>query len=182
MLPHKMLQPFFQKIRALYPKGGETQMRTYETIVILDPDLSDEDNEKALKKIEEVIESQSGKIAFVDHWGKRKLAYRVKKKFKGDYYRFVYYGSGNIIAVLERNLRITEDVYKFLTVKLSDSEIEVEQEKAEKTYTSDTDDNDTSPSSAPEKNEKKDEAEEDDSFEAPESDEEEEGEKKEEED
>ncbi|MBN1574437.1 MAG: 30S ribosomal protein S6 [Deltaproteobacteria bacterium] len=107
-------------------------MRTYETIIVLDPDLSDEDNEKVIKKIEGVIESQKGSIVFIDHWGKRKLAYRVKKKFKGDYYRFIYYGSGNIISVLERNLRITEEVYKFLTVKIADEEIEIEPEKIEK--------------------------------------------------
>ena len=121
-------------------------MRTYETIIVLDPDLSDEDNEKVVKKIEGVIESQKGSIALVDHWGKRKLAYRVKKKFKGDYYRFVYYGSGNIISVLERNLRITEEVYKFLTVKIADEEIEITEDKAEKTDRFDEDDDMTSSS------------------------------------
>lgn len=121
-------------------------MRTYETIIVLDPDLSDEDSEKVIKKIEGVIESQKGSIVFVDHWGKRKLAYRVRKKFKGDYYRFVYYGSDNIISVLERNLRITEEVYKFLTIKISDEKIEITEDKAEKPDRFDEDDDVTSSS------------------------------------
>ncbi len=127
-------------------------MRTYETIIVLDPDLSDEDSEKVVKKIEGVIESQKGRIAFLDHWGKRKLAYRVRKKFKGDYHRFVYYGSGNIISVLERNLRITEEVYKFLTVKIADEEIDFESDKTEKIEKSEGEDQDTlSPSTSEDK-------------------------------
>jgi len=100
-------------------------VRTYETIFILDPDLSDEDTEKSLAKIQDTITSQNGTIALTDRWGKRKLAYRVRKKTKGNYFRLVYYAEGSLVAGLERILRITEEVYKFITVKLADKEVDI---------------------------------------------------------
>ncbi len=108
-------------------------MRTYETVFILDPDLSEEDTEKSIKRIHTIIEGQKGKIVLWDRWGKRKLAYRVKKKMKGNYVRVVYYGESKIVAILERNMRIMEEVLKFLTIILADKEIEVtiEEKKEE---------------------------------------------------
>lgn len=114
-------------------------MKTYETIFVLDPDLSEDESEKNLNKIVGVIEGQKGKIALVDHWGRRKLAYRVRKKYKGNYVRLVYYGEGNLVAQLERNLRLLENVYKFLTVKLADTEVEVEDKKKERERKADED-------------------------------------------
>jgi small subunit ribosomal protein S6 len=113
----------------LKPRGGEIDVRTYETIFILDPDLPEEEVEKSIRKIESVIESQNGKLVSTERWGKRKLAYRVKKKFKGNYFQMIYYSTGNLVAVLERNLRLMEEVYKFITVKLSDTEIEITDKK-----------------------------------------------------
>ncbi len=101
-------------------------MKTYETVFVLDPDLPEEETEKSISKLEGVIESQKGKLLFTERWGKRKFAYRVKKKLKGNYFRSMYYGEGSVVTVLERNLRLMEEVFKFLTIKLSDTEIEVE--------------------------------------------------------
>jgi small subunit ribosomal protein S6 len=108
-------------------------VRTYETVFILDPDLTEDDTEKSIKRVQTLIEGQKGAIALMDRWGKRKLAYRVKKKIKGNYVRVVYYGEPKIVALLERNLRIMEDVLKFLTINLAATEIEiaVEEKKEE---------------------------------------------------
>ncbi len=100
-------------------------MRTYETVFILDPDLTEDDTEAALKRIQTVIEGQKGTVVLLDRWGKRKLAYRVKKKVKGNYVRIVYYGQPNGVAILERNLRIMEEVLKFLTINLAATEIDI---------------------------------------------------------
>jgi small subunit ribosomal protein S6 len=109
-------------------------VRTYETVFILDPDLSEEDTEKATKRIQTVIEGQKGKVVLWDRWGKRKLAYRVKKKVKGNYIRVVYYGEPKVVAIIERNLKIMEDVLKFLTIILADKEIDItiEEKKEER--------------------------------------------------
>lgn len=104
-------------------------MRTYETVFILDPDLTEDDTEKAIKRVQTLIEGQKGKIALLDRWGKRKLAYRVKKKIKGNYVRVVYYGEPKIVAILERNLRIMEETLKFLTINLAATEIEITTEE-----------------------------------------------------
>ena len=108
-------------------------MRTYETVFILDPDLTEDDTEKAITRVQTVLEGQKGKVVLMDRWGKRKLAYRVKKKLKGNYVRVVYYGDPKIVAILERNLRIMEEALKFLTINLAATEIEiaVEEKKEE---------------------------------------------------
>jgi small subunit ribosomal protein S6 len=104
-------------------------VRTYETVFILDPDLTEDDSEKSIKRVQTVLEGQKGKVVLMDRWGKRKLAYRVKKKLKGNYVRVVYYGEPKIVAVLERNLRIMEEVLKFLTIILAATEIEITTEE-----------------------------------------------------
>jgi small subunit ribosomal protein S6 len=105
-------------------------VRTYETVFILDPDLTEDDTETATKRIQTVIEGQKGTVVLLDRWGKRKLAYRVKKKVKGNYVRIVYYGQPASVAVLERNLRIMEEVLKFLTINLAATEIDIIAEEA----------------------------------------------------
>ncbi|MBN2224452.1 MAG: 30S ribosomal protein S6 [Deltaproteobacteria bacterium] len=104
-------------------------MRTYETVFILDPDLTEDDTEKAINRIQTVIEGQKGRIVLLDNWGKRKLAYRIKKKVKGNYVLIVYYGEPKSVAVLERNLKIMEEVLKFLTINLAATEIDIATEE-----------------------------------------------------
>ena len=55
-------------------------MRRYETIIIIDPDLSAEEREPVLARVKDVIAQQDGYLAFIDDWGTRKLAYEIKKK------------------------------------------------------------------------------------------------------
>ena len=58
-------------------------MRRYETIIIIDPDLSAEKREPVLERVKDVIAQQGGYLAFIDDWGTRKLAYEIKKKERG---------------------------------------------------------------------------------------------------
>ncbi|MBQ4132660.1 MAG: 30S ribosomal protein S6 [Desulfovibrionaceae bacterium] len=95
-------------------------MRKFETLVLISPELPVEARDAALEKIKGVIERSEGQIAEVDVWGMRDLAYPVRKLQRGYYVRFEYCGPGAIVAELERNLRITEGILKFLTVKLDD--------------------------------------------------------------
>jgi small subunit ribosomal protein S6 len=116
-------------------------VRTYETVFILDPDLTEDDTETAVKRVQTVIEGQKGTVVLLDRWGKRKLAYRVKKKVKGNYVRIVYYGMPASVAVLERNLRIMEEVLKFLTINLAATEIDIVAEVAREEERESTDRN-----------------------------------------
>ena len=112
-------------------------MRRYETIIIIDPDLSAEQREPVLKRVKDVIEQQGGYSAFTDAWGVRKLAYEIKKKERGYYVRFDFCGTGTVVDEMERFFRIDDRVLKYMTVLLEkDVDIEklkedVAREKAE---------------------------------------------------
>ena len=104
-------------------------MRYYETIYIINPDLSDDENKAIIAKFNDLIEKQKGVIIKVDEWGSRTLAYAIKKFNKGYYVLLQYCGEGNIIAEIERNLKLDERILQYQTVKLSD-DIDPEELKA----------------------------------------------------
>lgn len=92
-------------------------MNCYETLFVTQPTLTDEETKAQIQKILDVVAAQNGEIVAVDDMGTRKLAYEVKKHKRG-YYTVVYFkADGNAIAEIERNLRINENIIKFLTVK-----------------------------------------------------------------
>ena len=92
-------------------------MRHYETLFVLKPTLTDEEREARFNFIKEVIEKNGGKIAGVEHFGVRKLAYPIDKFERGDYYVIYFEGLADTVKELERIYRINEDVIKFLNIK-----------------------------------------------------------------
>jgi small subunit ribosomal protein S6 len=105
-------------------------MRRYETIVIIDPDLSEEDRTSFLNRVKEIIPQQGGVLIQEDLWGVKKLAYEIKKKPRGYYARMDYCGLGKAVDELERFFRIDDRAMKFLTVQLS-AEADVEKIQAD---------------------------------------------------
>ncbi|MGD9044905.1 MAG: 30S ribosomal protein S6 [Desulfobacterales bacterium] len=105
-------------------------MRRYETIVIIDPDLSAEKREPVLERVKDVIAQQSGYLAFVDDWGNRKLAYEIKKKERGHYVRFDFCGTAAVVDEIERFFRIDDRALKYMTVLL-DKSADIEKIKEE---------------------------------------------------
>jgi small subunit ribosomal protein S6 len=105
-------------------------MRRYETIVIIDPDLSEEDRTSFLNRVKEIIPQQGGVLIQEDLWGVKKLAYEIKKKPRGYYARIDYCGLGKAVDEIERFFRIDDRAMKFLTVQLS-AEADAEKIKAE---------------------------------------------------
>ena len=100
-------------------------MRKFETLLLLSPELSTEARTSLLEGLKGVIEREGGKVLAEDPWGMRDLAYPVKKQMRGFYIRLEYMGPGTLIAELERNIRIAEGIFKFVTVKLADAVEEV---------------------------------------------------------
>ena len=91
-------------------------MNKYESVIIINPS-ADEDKVKSLiDKFSDLINKQ-GKVTKVDNMGKRKLAYEVKKNKEGIYVVFYFEAEPSLIAELERNYRITDEVIKFIVVK-----------------------------------------------------------------
>jgi small subunit ribosomal protein S6 len=95
-------------------------MRHYETIYILDPNLTLEDCKEVIKKYNDLVEKQKGTIIKVEGWGNQKFAYAVKKFDKGSYFLMNYCGDPGVTSELERDLKLDDRVLKYQTVKLGD--------------------------------------------------------------
>jgi small subunit ribosomal protein S6 len=99
--------------------------RKYETIFILDPDLEESAAQSAIEKIKGVLTQGKGEILKVEDWGKRKLAYEVKKKSKGHYILIHFSGAPALLSELERNYRVMDAVIKFQSIRLDEKEASV---------------------------------------------------------
>ncbi len=106
-------------------------MRRYETFVIIDPDIAQEQREPVLERVRELIDQQDGLLVFEDVWGERKLAYEIKKKGRGYYIRFDYCGLAPLVNEIERFFRIDDRALKYMTVVL-DKDVDLEKVKEEK--------------------------------------------------
>ena len=105
-------------------------VREYETVFILRSDVLDEERTKVLNRMNGIIEKLDGTILMQEEWGKRKLAYKIQKSAYGIYYYLRYLGYNDMVAEIERNLRILEPVIKYMTVKLGD-DVDVDKCKEE---------------------------------------------------
>jgi small subunit ribosomal protein S6 len=95
-------------------------MRKYETFFIIDPELTEEAYTLAGDKLKGIINGNGGVVFTYVPWGKKKLAYPVKKRNQGLYILMEYGGGPELVAELERNMRLDERLLKFITVKLED--------------------------------------------------------------
>lgn len=93
-------------------------MPLYEHTVIARPDLSAQQAQALSDQFAEIVGGQGGKVAKVEYWGLRNLAYRVKKNRKGHYIHLCLDAPAAAVAELERTQRIHEDVLRYLTVKV----------------------------------------------------------------
>lgn len=105
-------------------------MRRYETIFIMDPDVSEEGRTPVFEKLEELVPQEGGFIVEREEWGVKKLAYDIKKKNRGYYVRLDYCGSGALVDEVERFFRIDDRLLKYMTIVL-DKEADVEGIQAE---------------------------------------------------
>jgi small subunit ribosomal protein S6 len=101
------------------PQGGF--MKRYETIVIIDPDLSKEAEVPIFDRVNDLIPQYKGFLIETDDWGIKKLAYDIRKKNRGHYVRLDFCGDGALIQEMERFFRIDDNVMKFMTVLLDEN-------------------------------------------------------------
>jgi small subunit ribosomal protein S6 len=95
-------------------------MNNYESIFIMDPDLEEAQAQATIEKIKGIITQNNGEIVKVEDWGKRKLAYDVKKKPRGHYILTTFSGSPALLSELHRNFRVMDAVIKFQSVRLDE--------------------------------------------------------------
>ena len=91
-------------------------MNKYESVIIINPNLEGEAMKALVDKFSDLINSD-GKVASVNDLGKKKLAYPIKKQTEGNYVEFKFEAAPKLIAELERNYRITDEVIKFIVIK-----------------------------------------------------------------
>lgn len=90
--------------------------RRYETVFIINPDVGEEATKGIVKKAASALEKYQGKDVLVTEWGRRKLAYRIKKKAEGHYVLIAYTSEAPAGKELERLLRYNESVLRYQTV------------------------------------------------------------------
>lgn len=102
----------------------------YETMYILRSDLGEEQIEQAINKYQSLIRDQGAENIDIQHRGKRRLAYEINKQREGVYIQMNYQGPGAIIAPLERAMRLSEEVIRYLTIKQEVADEDSETEAA----------------------------------------------------
>lgn len=96
-------------------------LREYETIYILRPEATTDQIHDVNTRIRKVIDDAGGKLLRVDNWGKRKLAYEIRKQLKGIYLYWLYLGEATLVTEIERNLRMLDLVIRYYTVKIDET-------------------------------------------------------------
>jgi len=96
-------------------------LRRYETILIAHVDLSEDELNTIIARYSAIITDGKGILVKVERWGKRRLAYLIKKQQRGFYILIDYAGESAVVNELERNLKINDKVLKFMTVLKDDA-------------------------------------------------------------
>jgi small subunit ribosomal protein S6 len=104
-------------------------MRIYEELFILKPDTAEEDVDQVIEQVRQIVTSQNGVIDKVDKWGIRKLAYRVQKLNEGFFILVQFTAGPETVKEIERRLRVSDFVLKFLTVRIDEKLKRIEKRK-----------------------------------------------------
>ncbi len=102
----------------------------YEVVFIIRPDAGDDIVKGIIQKVREIVEGQQGQVVKVDEWGKRRLAYHIKKYSEGFYVCADTSSTPAASKEVERILRLNEDVIRYQTVRKEEAKIVQKDEKA----------------------------------------------------
>jgi small subunit ribosomal protein S6 len=104
-------------------------MRIYEELFILRPDAPEEEIDQLIEQLTTYIASSGGNVDKSEKWGVRKLAYRVQKRNEGFYVLLQFTAQPDTVRELERRLRVSDSVLKFLTVRVDEKMKKVEKRR-----------------------------------------------------
>jgi small subunit ribosomal protein S6 len=104
--------------------------RIYELMFIVRPDMPEEEQDKLISNLETQVGNAGGTVKSVERMGKRRLAYVVRKFQDGIYMLMVLEGEGAMVKEVERRLRVTEPVIKFMTVRVDEEQKRLAKVKA----------------------------------------------------
>ena len=107
-------------------------MRVYEELFIVKPDAPEEEVDAYIGQLKELITNGKGTVEKADKWGTRKLAYRVQKYNEGVYVLFQFTSSPELVKEVERRMRVTDMVIKFITVRIDEKTKKIEKRKKQR--------------------------------------------------
>jgi small subunit ribosomal protein S6 len=107
-------------------------MRIYEELFIVKPDATEEEIDQVVEQVRSVIVSGGGAVDKVDKWGVRKLAYKVRKQHEGFYVLVQFSAAPEAVKEIERRLRVSDLVLKFLTVRIDEKLKRLEKRKKQR--------------------------------------------------
>ena len=102
------------------PRKGGINVRDYELVYIVAPDIGDEEVTATIEKVSQLITTRGGSIAKTDQWGRRRMAYPIKERKEGIYFLTHFKYDPKRSAELEADLRITESILRHLLVRIGD--------------------------------------------------------------
>ncbi|MDQ3650128.1 MAG: 30S ribosomal protein S6 [Acidobacteriota bacterium] len=96
------------------------EQRVYEIVFIVDPNATDDEVTRLSENLQQIITDQGGKVTKAESMGRRQLAYRIGRQTEGTFMLFEVEGSGREIAELERRMRVSDQVLRYLTVRVDE--------------------------------------------------------------
>ena len=104
--------------------------RVYEILFIADPNLGEPEVDSLTTLVQGFVEKEGGKVQKVEKWGKKRLAYVIGKHREGSYVLLVVDGNPTLVKEVERRIRVTDGVIKFMTVRVDEELRKAERHKA----------------------------------------------------
>ena len=105
------------------------EKRIYEVVFIIDPATSEEDTTRLVENLQKIVTDQGGAITKSESMGRRQLAYKIGRNTEGHYMLFEIEGTGGEIAELERRMRVSDQVLRYLTVRVDEDRRRAEKLK-----------------------------------------------------
>ena len=106
--------------------------RTYEILFIADPNLGEPEVDALAAQVQGHVEKDGGKLQKMEKWGKKRLAYSVRRHREGSYVLLVVEGTGVMVKEVERRLKVTDGIIRYLTVRVDEALRKSERRKAKR--------------------------------------------------
>ena len=107
--------------------------RVYELVFIADPGLGEPEVDALAAQVQGFVEKEGGRVSKLEKWGKKRLAYNVKRHREGSYVLLVIEGGAALIKEVERRIRVTDGIIRFLSVRVDEDLRKAEGRKARRT-------------------------------------------------
>jgi small subunit ribosomal protein S6 len=104
--------------------------RVYEIVLIADPNLGEPEVDALTAQVQGYVEKGGGRVQKLEKWGKKRLAYAIGKHREGSYVLLTIEGGGGIVKEVERRIRVTDGVVKFMTVRVDSDLRKADRRKA----------------------------------------------------